>query len=95
MQVGSKVKLQTADGQFGGIMFAMNRQQQYVTLCHVFDPSTGEKYRQPVLNFFMSQIRKCDVVKTDTETGETTTKRSKFSSGLLMELGLKEPCGLV
>ena len=34
MEVGSKVKLQTADGQFGGIVLAMNRQQQYVTLCH-------------------------------------------------------------
>ena len=34
MQVGSQVKLQTADGQFGGTVLAMNRQQQYVTLCH-------------------------------------------------------------
>jgi len=32
MKVGSEVKLQTVDGQFGGIVQAVNQQQQYLIL---------------------------------------------------------------
>jgi len=32
MKVGSEVKIRTVDGQFGGFVYAVDQQQQYLTL---------------------------------------------------------------
>jgi len=90
INVGSEVRLQTVHGNFQGIVHGLNRREHFVSLRDAIDLSTGNKIAKPIRNFLDVDIRKCEVKTTDAQTGETVWKRNKFSSRLLMEMGLKD-----
>jgi len=78
------------DGQFSGLVYAVNQQQKYLTLRDVVDLNTGAKYPKPVRNFLMSQITSCEVLSKEEESGETVTQKIKVLSDLLMETNIVE-----